>query len=49
MFLRRRWRDQRVIDRTPTTDTLPGQKSQKGFRLDFAPPHAFQFDQLASI
>lgn len=23
--------DQRVIDRTPTTDTLPGQKSQKGY------------------
>jgi NAD+ synthase len=29
--------DQRVIDRTPTTDTLPGQKSQKGYfyGLDF--------------
>jgi NAD+ synthase len=23
--------DQRVIDRTPTTDTLPGQRSQKGY------------------
>jgi NAD+ synthase len=23
--------DQRIIDRTPTTDTLPGQKSQKGY------------------
>ena len=30
--------DQRVIDRTPTTDTLPAQKSQKGYfyGLDFA-------------
>jgi len=30
--------DQRVIDRTPTTDTLPGQKSQQGYfyGLDFA-------------
>jgi len=30
--------DKRVIDRTPTTDTLPGQKSQKGYfyGLDFA-------------
>jgi NAD+ synthase len=29
--------DQRVIDRTPTTDTLPGQKSQRGYfyGLDF--------------
>jgi NAD+ synthase len=29
--------DQRVIDRTPTTDTLPGQRSQRGYfyGLDF--------------